>query len=225
MANQVLPVSSSRGGTTEFTSIAPRSAMNILQFSVRAGILSDVPIGYVQEISWSFDRDAKELYQIEAIPEVIFSLPPGTIDLTLKGQYSTSDIYYPGEPVEVVPGYQKPINVSLKRVVMNGGTGLEALLNTGDAAEYNDYNGGAGYPPFVDLNTQPDRGIIPLQQVRPLTLTCMAFSPTRQNKIIYGVKFIDGWITKVGGWNIGTSGTGVIIEDMTILFPKVRLHK
>ncbi|MEO0075039.1 MAG: hypothetical protein ABIK31_02890 [candidate division WOR-3 bacterium] len=225
MANQVLPVSSSRGGTAEFTALAPRSAMNILQFSVRAGMLSDIPIGYVQEVSWSFDREAKELYQIEAIPDVIFEPPPGSIDLTQPGQYFRSDIYYPGEPVEVVPGYQKPISVSLKRVVMNSGTGLEALLNTGDAAEYNDYNFGAGYPPFVDLTTNPDRGIIPLQQVRPLTLTCMAFTPTRENRVIYGVKFIDGWITRVGGWNIGTGSSGTVVEEMTVLFPKVRLFR
>lgn len=223
MANQVLPVSSSRGGTAEFTKLAPVSAMNVLQVSVRAGLLSDRPIGYVREVSWSINRDAKEVYQIEAIPNVIFDLPSGTIDLTRPGQYSTSDIYYPGEPVEVIPGYQKAIDVTLKRVVLNAGTGLEAILNTSDAAEYYDYNNGAGYLPFVDLNVSSDRGITPLQQVRPVTLTCMIFSPTRAYRVIYGVKFVDGWITSVSGWDIGAEGDSTIVEEMKILFPKMRL--
>lgn len=221
--NQVLPVSSSRivDGLDNFVRPDPVSAMNMLQYSVRAGVNSDRPLGYVQKITWSMSRDAKEVYQIEALPDAIYN-ENRPADLTEAAQYQQSDIYYPGEPVEVIPGYAKPINVTLERVVMNGGTGLEAVLNTSDAAEYNDYNNGNGYDPFVNT-ASGNRAITPLQQVRPITLTSICFSPTQRRQVIYGVKFVDGWITEVTGWDINTGGDSMIVESIKMLFPKLRI--
>jgi hypothetical protein len=221
--NEVLPVSSSRvvDGLDNFTRVAPASAMNVLQYSVRAGKNSDKVLGYIKKISWSVKRKTKEIYQIEALPDTIFD-EPSAVDLTQAGQYFTRDVYFPGEPVEIVPGFQDPIMIELERTVMNGGTGLEALLNAGDAAEYNNYNNGAGYPPFVQPNTG-NRGINPLQQVRPLTITSICYSPTQVRNVIYGVRFIDCWIEDVTGWDIGTDGEGVIVEKISMKCPKIRL--
>lgn len=235
MPNQVLPVSSSRPDhlgnpfQDNFRAEYPNGVMNILQASVRLGNTSpSMAVGLVQKIEWSIKRKTKEVYQVEAIPNVVFGIP-GPYDLTEPGQLERSEKYYPGEPIEIVPGVQEPIELTLERAVMNSGTGLEALLATGDAASYAPYNGGAGYPPFVDgpgfattPSGDPARGINPLQQVRPLALYSLIFSPTT-GRVIYGIKFIDTWIESVDGWSLEASGEGPIIESIKMRCPRIRL--
>ena len=235
MANQVLPVPSSRpdqfGNPNQngFTAERPNGVMNVLQFSVRLG--NNAPsnaVGLVQKIEWSVKRKTKEVYQLEAIPNVLFGVP-GAFSLTTPGQLERSELYYPGEPIEIVPGVQEPIELTLERAVMNSGTGLEALLATGDAAEYAPYNNGAGYPPFAGdpsfattVGGDPARGINPLQQVRPLALYSLVYSPT-QGTVIYGIKFIDTWIEEISGWNIEAAGEGPVIESIKMKCPRIRL--
>ena len=230
--NQVLPISSSRAADgvanqNDYTALRPVGAMNILQSSVRFGATgANHPIGLVQEVTWSISRKLKEMYQIEAIPNTIFE-PAPTIDLTDFGQFGLPETsYFPGEPVEVVPGVQEPITINLKRTVMNSSTALEAIINTSDAAEYRNYDGVGGSP---NLQVTKDgtliRGISPLQQVRPATLYVLFFSPTRAHEVIYGLQFVDCWIRKVGGWNITASGEGGIIEEIEMLCPKVKLYQ
>lgn len=235
MANQVLPVSSSRPdqfgnpNQNSFTAERPNGVMNILQASVRLGNTGPaMAIGLVQKMEWSIKRKTKEVYQLEAIPNVLFGAP-GTYDLTAPGQLERSELYYPGEPIEIVPGVQEPIELTLDRAVMNSGTGLEALLAAGDAASYAPYNGGAGYPPYVDqpgfattVAGDPARGINPLQQVRPLALYSLIFSPTT-GRVIYGIKFIDTWIEEIGGWTLEANGEGPIIESIKMRCPRIRL--
>lgn len=233
MPNQVLPVSSSRPAPNGapfqdgYTHPTPNGVMNILQYSVRLGNAApQKAIGLVQKIEWSVSRRTQEIYQLEAIPNVIFGNVGDPAQLTETGHYTTSELFYPGEPVEIVPGVQEPIEVNLERAVMNSGTGLEALLAAGDAAEYATYNGGSGYDPFIDQfsdsNGNNVRGITPLQQVRPLILYSLAYSPTTAD-VIYGIKFVDCWIEESSGWNIEATGDGAIIESIRLRCPRIRL--
>jgi hypothetical protein len=237
MPNQVLPVSSSRrapDGQPEqanFTAPRPNGVINILQASVRLGNKGpSMAVGLVQKLEWSIKRKTKEVYQLEALPNVIFGIPrTPSSDLTVIGQYERAGDYYPGEPIEIVPGVQEPIELTLERAVMNSGTGLEALLATGDAAEYAPYNAGVGYEPFIAQSAfattesgDPARGINPLQQVRPLALYSLIFSPTT-GEIIYGIKFIDTWIEEISGWNLEAAGDGPIIESIKMRCPRIRL--
>jgi hypothetical protein len=232
MANAVLPIPSSRpadlAGTSNFLARQPNAVMNVLQASFRVGQVGDRPIGMVQKVSWSMSRKLKEVYQLEALPDTTFYRSAAAVDLTKPGQYTTNTSYYPGEVAEIVPGVQEPIEINLERAVMQNGTGLEALLNTGDAAEYAAYNGGAGYDPFAtftQVGGAPTRGITPLQQVRPIALYCLFLSPTRAYDVIYGIKFVDCWIEKVEGWDVGADAEGPIIEKLTLKCPKVRLYQ
>jgi len=233
MANQVLPVSSSRPAPNgapfqdDYTHITPNGVMNILQSSVRLGNTGpSQAVGLVQKIEWSMSRNTKEIYQIEAMPDMLFG-EHIDVDITQPGRYSVSELYYPGEPVEIVPGVMNPIELTLDRAVMNSGTGLEALLLAGDAAEYQEYNNGTGYAPFItnstDLNGNPTRGITPLQQVRPFNLFSLFYSPTTGD-VIYGLKFVDNWIEDISGWNIEAAGDAAIIESVKMKAPKVRLY-
>lgn len=231
-SNSVLPVSSSRpadlANTSNFLARQPNAVLNVLQASFRVGQTADRPIGMVQKVAWSMSRKTKEVYQLEALPDTTFYRAAAAADLTQPGQYTTNTSYYPGEPVEIVPGVQEPIEISLERAAMQSGTALEALLNTGDAAEYAAYNGGAGYDPFAtftQVGGAPTRGITPLQQVRPIALYCLFLSPNRAFDVIYGIKFVDCWIEKVDGWEVGADGEGAIVEKLTLKCPKIRLYQ
>lgn len=62
-----------------------------------------------------------------------------------------------------------------------------------------------------------------LQQVRPLTLSFIVFSPHADGskQIAYQLDFIDGWAQKWGVAEINSEGS-VVMENMEIVFPRLR---
>jgi hypothetical protein len=195
--------------------------MNVLQASLRLGNRDGsilVPVGLVQKISWGVTRKSTEIYQVEAIPDTIDS-DPSVVDLTVPGQFENIQKYWPGEPLEVIPFTQDVIEMTLDRTVTNYGTGLEALLNVGGAAEYSTDAGVSTY------DASEGRAVTPLQQVRPFNIYSIFYSPTQIGRRIYGVAFQDCWVQDVSGWDIDSKGDGVIIESIKARCPRIRLFR
>jgi hypothetical protein len=76
-------------------------------------------------------------------------------------------------------------------------------------------------------NPNPDRvryGAL-LQQVRPLTLSFIVFSPNANGtkQVAYQLDFIDGWSQKWSVSEISADGD-FVMENMDIVFPKVRTY-
>ncbi|MEO0075040.1 MAG: hypothetical protein ABIK31_02895 [candidate division WOR-3 bacterium] len=63
-----------------------------------------------------------------------------------------------------------------------------------------------------------------LQQVRPLEMSFLVYSPTLPNKVVYGLHFINGWSTS---WKIDriSASSQVLLESLSIKFERVRVIK
>jgi hypothetical protein len=79
--------------------------------------------------------------------------------------------------------------------------------------------------PTEDYNPERTRYVSLLQQVRPLDITFMIMSPTERKSSVYGIQFKNGWATDWKINNIDAAGDGILMEDVTMTFERVRMQK
>ena len=126
----------------------------------------------------------------------------------------------------------KDVQDALKRGLIGAGIGAAAGLlrpprpgqSSTDAA-IEGALGGALYALMPRKEYTADRaryGSL-LQQVRPLEMSVLIYSPNRRNKVVYGLHFINGWSNSWKISNISAnSGAPFLMEDLTIKFERVR---
>lgn len=187
LANRVLPINYA-ADANKLNGTIPMTAIQSITMAIRVGPVQHA-IGYIQEFSWTADRDVKMLHQIEPYPN-------GTFDASaqLAANFFESG-YWPGEPVEGVPGKIDGIKVTLKRYALYSSNLLAALTRLcGAGTEDADIpQDNAAVNNTEDVN----KYVTLIQQVRPIDLYQMYISPVT-GAIVFGRKFEECWFTSLG---------------------------
>lgn len=203
LANRVLPINYA-ASRDNLNGSVPKTAIQSITMAVRVGP-SQMAIGYIQEFGWSADRDVKMLHQIEPYPNGTFNN-----QATLGGVDFFDSLYWPGEPVEGVPGKVDGITVTLKRYALYTSNLLAALTRLCGAGTED-----ADIPVTNDaVNNTSDvnRYVTLIQQVRPIDIYQMYISPVT-GAIVFGRKFEECWFTKLGETIPAAETNEPILED------------
>lgn len=171
----------------------PRAAIQSITMAIRFGE-KKYAIGYIKKFGWSTKRDAETLHQIEAYPNGTFS--GGASGPALGTVGFSGSKYWPGEPVEVVPGKIDAIDIEIERYVLYSSNLLRSLLSIdGAGTEHKDpiqnnediHYSGDKQNEYVSL----------IQQTRPVYIYQTYISPVN-GKIVYGRVFEECWFTDIG---------------------------
>jgi len=208
LASRVLPISNKNANST-----IPTAAIQSITMAIRVGS-GKFSIGYVNEFGWDATRDVKSVHQIEPYPDGTFD---NQADLTSA---FGSTAYWPGEPVEVIPGKIDVVTITLKRYVLytsnllaacmrleaagTEGTGIKSILNS-------DVNDVSNVNQYVSL----------IQQVRPIELYQMFISPTT-GQVVFGRKFEECWFTKIAETIPTGENNEAILEDGELKCARIR---
>jgi len=187
-ANRVLPINYATTKSNLEGSI-PKVAIQSITMAIRIGD-QQFAIGYIQEFGWSADRDVKTLHQIEPYPDGTFNN-----QATLGGVDFHQSSYWPGEPVEGVPGKIDGIKITLKRYALYTSNLLAALTRISGAGNY-DADPVATNAEVNDV-VNVNRYVSLIQQVRPFDIYQMYISPVT-GAPVFGRKFEECWFTTMG---------------------------
>ena len=188
IASRVLPINYA-ASRSNLEGTIPKTAIQSITMAIRVGP-NQMAIGYIQEFSWSADRDVKMLHQIEPYPNGTFNNQAKLGDVEFH-----QSLYWPGEPVEGVPGKIDGISLTIKRYALYTSNLLAALSRIGGAGNYD-----SDIPVTNDVvnNTQDVNKYVSLiQQVRPLDIYQMYVSPVT-GQIIFGRIFEECWFSSLG---------------------------
>jgi hypothetical protein len=203
------------GGRVLDTDNIPKAAIQSITMAVRFGDGKQFAIGYVQQFKWSMKREAQVLHQIEPYPNGTFE--SATNLATAKfGQ----TFYWPGEPIEVIPGKVGGVEITLSRYALYSSNLLQSLLSIDGAGTNNPapiqnnnqvHYSGPFQNPYVSL----------IQQVRPVYIYQQFLAPTTGN-VVFGRVFEECWFTDVGE-EIPTAETnGPILENGVLMATRLR---
>jgi len=211
LANRVLPINYA-ASTNNLNGTIPKTAIQSITMAIRIGPKQHA-IGYIQEFSWTADRDVKMLHQIEPYPN-------GTFDgsAVLESDFFTSG-YWPGEPVEGVPGKIDGIKVTLKRYALYTSNLLAALTRLSGAGTED-----ADIPvdnASVNNTEDVNKYVSLIQQVRPIDIYQMYVSPTN-GAIVFGRKFEECWFTSLGEEIPAAETNEPIMENGELTATRVR---
>ena len=203
------------GGRVSDTDIVPRAAMQSITMSIRFGDGKQFAIGYVEEFKWAMKREVQVLHQIEAYPNGTFE--SATNLATAKfGQ----TFYWPGEPIEVIPGKVNGVEITLSKYALYSANLLRSLMTidgagTEDATQIQNNNQihytGALQNPYVSL----------IQQVRPVYIFQQFLSPT-VGSIVFGRVFEECWFTDIGEEIPTAEVNGPILEKGLLTATRIR---
>ena len=223
-ASRILPVNSGRAGGGAITDAIPKAAVQSITMSVRFGPQGNKAIGYIKKFSWKVTRDNSTLHQIEAYPNGTFDGSNGGDTAYLNAQY------FPGEAIEVIPGKQPAIEISLERYCLYTSSLLSALdlysagseaTSTYSQAQYNatafTVTSGDG------LNNRPNYVSL-LQQVRCIDITQIYTNPI-DGSVIFGRVFEECWFKEYGETVPDADKNEAVIESATLTCPRVRPYK
>jgi hypothetical protein len=206
------------GGTISDADTMPRAAMQSITMSLRFG-QHDMAIGYVQNFNWSMERQATPYHQIEAYPDGTF----GGGNLA-TAEFGTS-YYWPGEPVEVIPGKVGGIQITLGKIAFYSANMLRTLLTihgAGTASQNGDTGLTAGQQDLIHY-TGPlqNEYVSAIQQVRPIYIHQIFLSPTT-GVPVFGRTFQECWFTNIAEVIPDAATNGAIIENATLLATRMR---
>ena len=212
--SRILPINRAKaGGWTESSGTVPKAAIQSITMCVRFGD-SKYAIGYIQKFSWKMTRENQTLHQIEAYPNGTFG------DHGAWGSVGFNDSsYFPGEAIEVIPGKQPAIDITLGRyalyssnllssVLRSNGAGTEEATMVSSNADINIKSGNIAY-------------ISMLQQVRPVDIYQIYYSPVDGSQI-FGRLFEECWFKDYGETIPEAAKNEAILEDATLTATRIR---
>ena len=212
--SRILPINRAKaGGWTESSGTVPKAAIQSITMCVRFGD-SKYAIGYIQKFSWKMTRENQTLHQIEAYPNGTFG------DHGAWGSVGFNDSsYFPGEAIEVIPGKQPAIDITLGRyalyssnllssVLRSNGAGTEEATMVSSNADINIKSGNIAY-------------ISMLQQVRPVDIYQIYYSPV-DGTPIFGRLFEECWFKDYGETIPEAAKNEAILEDATLTATRIR---
>ena len=203
------------GGRVLDTDIVPKAAMQSITMAVRFGDGKQFAIGYVQEFTWSMRRESEVLHQIEAYPNGTFESATNLA----TAQFGQT-FYWPGEPIEVIPGKVSGVELTLARYALYSSNLLRSLMRidgagTEDSEQIQNNNeiqyNGALQNPYVSL----------IQQVRPVYIYQQFLSPT-VGTIVFGRVFEECWFTDIGEEIPTAERNGPILERGALTATRIR---
>lgn len=209
LANRVLPLNNKTAADS-----IPKAAIQSITMAIRVGT-QKFAIGYVQEFGWDADRDVKALHQMEPYPN-------GTFDgaATLGNHNFGDTTYWPGEPVEVVPGKIDLITITLKRYALYTSNLLAALMRI-NAAGTEDVDELPTTNDIVNDVTAVNQYVSLIQQVRPVEIYQMYISPTT-GQVVFGRKFEECWFTKIGETIPNADTNEPVLEEGELKASRIR---
>jgi len=208
-ANRILPINN-KFATDEI----PKAAIQSITMAIRVGP-NQYAIGYVQEFGWDAARDAKALHQMEPYPDGTFSSSE-----TLDDSDFIDSNYWPGEPVEVIPGKIDIITLTLKRYALYTSNLLAALMRI-SAAGTEDTDVLPTTNDVVNDVSSVNQYVTLIQQVRPIEIYQMYISPTT-GRVVYGRKFEECWFTKIGETIPNADTNEAILEEGELKAARIR---
>lgn len=216
--SRIFPINwaTAANGAVDDTNPVPKAAIQSITMAVRIGrddAATAGAIGYVQEFNWSMRRDAQPIHQIEPIPDNTFGSQVG---LGTNLNFTTSK-FWPGEPVEVIPGKVGGVEIRLGKYALYSCNLLRSTLKlagagTEDATPTSDIHyTGTGQNEYVSL----------IQQTRPIYIYQYFLSPI-SGQPVFGRVFEECWFTDIGE-TIPTAETNMaILENGTLLATRIR---
>ena len=204
------------GGAISDTDTTPKAAMQSITMSLRFGD-HDMAIGYIQSFNWSMERTATPYHQIEAYPDGTFG--GGSI----ANAEFTSSFYWPGEPVEVIPGKVGGIQVTLSKIAFYSANLLRTLMKI-QGAGTEEPNGSHGISDNSLIHyTGPlqNEYVSTIQQVRPIYIKQIFLSPTT-GVPVFGRVFEECWFTNIAEVIPDAATNGAIIENGTLMATRMR---
>jgi hypothetical protein len=212
IANRVLPINYA-ASRDNLAGTIPKTAIQSVTMAVRTGP-GQFAVGYIQEFGWTADRDVKMVHQIEPYPNGTFNN-----QATLGGTDFDQSMYWPGEPVEGIPGKIDGIPITFKRAVLYTSNMLAAFSRLNGAGNYNEnvpvtndaVNDTANVNKYVSI----------IQQVRPIDIYQMFISPVT-GQIVFGRVFEECWFTKITETIPAANANEEIVEDGELKAVRVR---
>jgi hypothetical protein len=209
ITNRVLPISNKNANSS-----IPKAAIQSITMAIRVGS-GKFAIGYVNEFGWDATRDVKSIHQIEPYPD-------GTFDnsKTLAHSFGSTN-YWPGEPVEVIPGKVDVVTITLKRYVLYTSNLLAACMRLEAAGTEEGDSKKATLNSEVNNVTSVNKYVSLIQQVRPIELYQMYISPTT-GQVVFGRRFEECWFTKIAETIPTGENNEAILEDGELKCARIR---
>ncbi len=196
----------------------PPAAIQSITMAVRFGDGKQYAVGYVQEFGWSADRGSQTLHQIEPYPNGTFS--GGAAGPALGTVGFSESKYWPGEPVEVVPGKMGEITVTLNRYALYSSNLLRSLLSIdGAGTEHKDPIDNQEDIQYTGSNQNEYVSLI--QQTRPVYIYQIFISPIN-GKIVFGRVFEECWFTGIGETLPAADTNEAVLENGTLIATRMR---
>lgn len=146
-----------------------------------------------------------------------------------------TDFRYKYDVPEIEETFLETTKDILKRGLVGAGLGAMAGLlrpqragQSRTGAVFEGALGGAltALMPIKEYVPEKTRYVSLLQQVRPLDMSILVYSPTLPNKVVYGLYFMNGWGRE---WKISDlsaeGGSLVLMENLVMEFERVRVIK
>jgi len=193
----------------------PPAAIQSMTMAIRTGKDKEYAIGYAYEFTWNMSRDSQVLHQLEPFPNGTFGA--GSFETPFQDSF-----YWPGEPVEVIPGKVDAVSLTLKKYAMYSNNLMRSLL-VSDGAGTNHELGdipnnnaglhytGAGQNEYVSL----------VQQVRPVYIYQMYINPIT-GQSAYGRVFEECWFTSLGEDIPNADSNGPVLENGELRATRIR---
>lgn len=198
--NRILPINWATAGEdvrqleAANSTAAPRAAIQSITMALRFGNGKQYAIGYVKKFNWTAQRDKQILHQIEPYPNGTFSGGSSTPAFGSVGFASSK--YWPGEPVEIVPGKMGAIDISLDRYALYSSNLLRALITADGAGTEHS----APVQNNSDIHYSGDKQneyVSLIQQTRPVYIYQTYINPLT-GAVIFGRVFEECWFTEIG---------------------------
>ena len=173
----------------------PHASIQSITMGLRFGD-QKYAIGYIHKFNFDMKRDNKTIYQIEPYPDVLGddSSAAGITSQFTPVEFNEDTQYWPGEPVEIIPGKMGAIELTLDRYALYTANIMAATLRATGGAVYDD----ADVPPHLQEDENPViKYVNILQQVRPFDIYQIFVSPLTGG-VLWGRKFGGCWFSSVG---------------------------
>lgn len=174
---------------------APHSTIQSITMGIRIGA-QKYAIGYIHQFSFEMKRENKTIYQVEPYPDVRGD-DTGAAGITsafASAEFNENTSYWPGEPVEVIPGKMGPIEITLDRYALYTANLMAAVSRATGSGVYDSVT----IPPNLQESADPViKYVNILQQVRPFEMYQIFVSPIT-GSVLWGRKFMGCWFSSIG---------------------------
>lgn len=188
--NRLLPLHNLNESAT-----TPHASIQSITMGIRIGD-QKYAIGYVHKFTFEMRRENKTIYQIEPYPDVRGddTVASGILSTFTSREFDENTSYWPGEPIEVVPGKMGQITVNLHRYALYTANLMAAVARATGSGVYNQVS----QPPNLQESAASViKYVNILQQVRPFDIYQIFVSPLT-GAVLWGRKFGGCWFSRVG---------------------------